>query len=200
MTFEALLQSGFFNWVAMPILIIIARILDVSMGTIRVVMITKGMKYWATLIGFFEVLIWIVAIRQIFVNVDNPLWLVAYAVGFALGTYIGIQISERLSINDVLVRVITKKDAKELIVALKEKGYGFTIVDSAGKKSKGKVIFSVVHSSQLTDVIKTIRKYNPKAFFTIEDVRKVNEGQFKKVDTSRNRLLKGIIRPFRKGK
>lgn len=200
MAFEAILQSGLFNWVIMPLLIIIARIFDVSLGTIRVIFISKGYKKIAPIIGFFEVLIWIVAIRQIFTDVTNPLWFVAYAAGFALGTYIGIFISERLSINDVLVRIIVKKDAKELLSALNEKGYGFTVTDSQGKHSKGKIIFSVIHSPQLPELIKLINKYNPKAFFTVEDVRKVSEGHFKKTNSIRNKFMINLARPFRKGK
>jgi uncharacterized protein YebE (UPF0316 family) len=201
MAIDVLLQSGVFNWVLMPILIIISRIFDVSLGTIRIAFIAKGYKNIAPFIGFFEVLIWIIVIRQIFTDVTNPLWFIAYAAGFGLGTYIGIIISEKLSVGEVLVRVITVKNADTLISQLKENGYGVTVMDSHGKNSKGKIIFSVVHTSNLQEVIQIIHTNNPKAFFTIEDVRKVNEGHFK---TKNKRVhapvVFNFINQFRKGK
>lgn len=201
MVFEAVLQTGIFNWVIMPILIILSRVLDVSLGTLRVVFISRGFKNAAPFIGFFEVLIWIIVVRQIFTDVTNPLWFVAYAAGFGLGTYLGIIISEKLSVGEVLVRIITTKGADQLIKALKENDYGITVTDSQGKHGKGKIIFSVIHSKELTEFVNIINQNNPKAFFTIEDVRKVSSGQFKK----RNKgfqmpLFIGLVRPFRKGK
>lgn len=201
MVFETILQTGIFNWVIMPILIIFSRVLDVSLGTLRVVFISRGFKKIAPFIGFFEVLIWIIVVRQIFTNVTNPAWFIAYALGFGLGTYIGIIISEKLSVGEVLVRIITTKNADQLIKELKESGHGITVTNSEGKFSKGKIIFSVIQSKELTEVIKIINKNNPKAFFTVEDVRKVSSGQFKK----RNKgfqmpLFVGLVRPFRKSK
>lgn len=201
MTFEALLQTDLFNWLIMPVLIILSRIFDVGLGTLRVTFIARGYKNLAPFIGFFEVLIWIIVVRQIFTDVTNPLWFIAYAAGFGAGTYIGLIISEKLSVGDVIVRVITTKDANQLIAALKEQNYGVTVMDSHGRHSKGKVIFSVIHSDNASEVINIIKQHNPKAFFTIEDVRKVNQGHFK----TRNKAFKlplfiNMVRPFRKGK
>lgn len=201
MTFEAFLQTDIFNWLIMPLLIILSRVFDVTLGTIRVAFISKGHKNLAPIIGFFEVLIWIIVVRQIFKDVTNPLWFVAYAIGFGLGTYLGIIISEKLSVGKVLVRVITTKDTKQLIKELKESKFGFTVTNSEGKQSKGKIIFSVIYNKELTEFLKIINKNNPKAFFTVEDVRKVSSEEFEK----RNKIFQApmfinLVRPFRKSK
>lgn len=201
MSFELLLQDQLFNWVIMPILIAMARVFDVSLGTIRVVYIAKGFRKIAPIIGFFEVLVWVVVVRQVFANVQNPMWYVGYAAGFGIGTYVGILISEKFSVGEVLIRVITTKKIEGLVDTFEKAGYGITAVDSHGKKSKGTVIFSVVHSTDVENVIKLIHEHNPKAFYTIEDIRKVSEGHLraKSHRLAASRFM-GLLSPFRKGK
>ena len=203
MAWELFLQSGIFNWIIMPILIILSRVFDVSLGTLRVIFTAKGYKNLAPFIGFFEVLIWIVVVRQIFTDVTNPLWFVAYAAGFGFGTYIGIIISEKLSLGEVLVRIITEKETDKLINKLKKNKFGVTTIDSHGKHSKGKIIFSVIKTTDIETMIKIIKEENPKAFYTIEDIKKVNEGQFRPNQNHKNLnflKIKGFIKQHRKGK
>ena len=176
----------------MPILIILSRIFDVSFGTLRVIFTAKGYKKLAPIIGFFEVLIWIIVVRQIFTEVTNPLWFVAYAAGFGLGTYLGIVISEKLSMGEVMIRVITIKNAEKLIKELQNKGFGLTVTDSDGRYSKGKIIFSVIHTKQIEEYISIIKNNNPNAFFTIEDIKKVEKGHFKKTRNKKNKKIKKI--------
>ncbi len=185
----------------MPLLIVISRIFDVSLGTLRVVFIAKGLKKWAPLVGFFEVLIWIIVIRQLFSAFENPIWYVAYAAGFALGTYLGIYMSEKFSTGEVLVRVITHHNTTILLKDLREKGFGVTAVDSQDGIAKTKVIFTVIPEKFLKEVIKTIKSANPKAFYTIESIRRVNEGIFP-AHKKREPILAiaGLINGFRKGK
>ncbi len=192
-----LIQTPIFNWIIMPILIIISRIFDVSLSTLRVIFTAKGYKKLAPVIGFFEVLIWIIVVRQIFSNVTNPLWFVAYAAGFGLGTYIGIAISEKLSMGEVIIRVITIKNSDLLIKDLKKNNYGVTVSSSDGIHSKGKIIFSVIHSKQIEEYVNIIKRNNPSAFFTIEDIRRVEKGHFKK-HKKKNRGLQSklIYKPF----
>jgi uncharacterized protein YebE (UPF0316 family) len=84
---------GLYTWIVLPLLIFLARVVDVSMGTIRVIFVSRGLKYLAPVVGFFEVLIWLLAIGQIMKNLSSPLCYVAYAGGFAAGNYIGIVIA-----------------------------------------------------------------------------------------------------------
>ncbi len=182
-----------FNWVIMPIIIIFARIFDVSFATIRVVLTSRGEKKLAAITGFFEVLLWLIIIQQIITNIQHPIWYVAYAFGYALGTYIGMSISERISVGRVLVRVITKKDGKPLIEALRKKGLGVTRVSSSSKKSSSTVFFTVIHTKDLESTIEIIQKFNPKAFITVEDVRKVSEGRFTQPFSTKKILSNAIF-------
>ena len=87
------------KWVILPLLIFCARITDVSIGTVRIVFIAKGMRLWAPVLGFFEVLIWLVAISQIIKNLTNPVTFVAFASGFAMGNYVGLLIEHKLAMG-----------------------------------------------------------------------------------------------------
>jgi len=118
---ESFISSEIFKWIVMPLLIFTARILDVSLGTVRIVFVSRGLKYLAPLVGFFEVIIWLLAIRVIIQNLNNVACYIAYGAGFAMGTFIGLQIEKKIAIGNSLIRIITKKDATELIEHLKEK-------------------------------------------------------------------------------
>ena len=92
-----------------------------------------------------------------------------------MGNFVGILIDEKLSIGTVGVRIITRKEAHELIDALKQAKYGITAVDAEGSKGNVKIIFTVVNRQNIQDVIKIVKKFNPKAFYSIEDIRYVSE-------------------------
>lgn len=162
-------------WIVAAI-IYFARIADVSVGTLRAYFLTRGFKKYATFFGFFESITWILAIGQIFKNVDNPIAYLAYAGGYATGTFVGMLIAERLNVGDVILRLIPKNDVSELINVLRENGYRLTVIHGEGRDGKVDILFSVINRKRLTKAIKLINQTNPNAFFTIEEVRKVNEG------------------------
>lgn len=101
----------FTAWVIIPLLILLARVLDVSIGTLRIILLGKGYKKLAPMLGFVESFVWILAVSQIMQNLNNLYYYVAYAGGFATGTYLGMVLEEKLSLGYVIVRVITHKDA-----------------------------------------------------------------------------------------
>lgn len=172
------LNSDIFKFVLLPLIIFSTRICDVTLDTLRIIYVSRGLKVLAASIGFFEVLIWLFAITQIFKNLTNPLYYVAYAGGFAMGNFIGILIEERMAIGTVVVRIITQKDAAELIELLKNTGYGVTFVDAYGAQGPVKIIFTIVKRKDIERVLELIRSCNPQAFYTIEDVRSVRKGVF----------------------
>ncbi|KYK20535.1 hypothetical protein AYK21_05995, partial [Thermoplasmatales archaeon SG8-52-2] len=132
-----------YAWVILPFLIFFARVCDVSLGTIRIIFVSKGLKYLAPLIGFFEILIWLLAIGQIIQNLTNVYYYIFYAAGFSIGNFVGILIDEKLKIGTVGVRIITRRDAKELINALKKADYKLTVLDAEGSNGMVKIIFTV---------------------------------------------------------
>jgi len=167
-----------YSLVLLPIFIFFARIADVSIGTLRIMFISKGLKYLAPFVGFFEILIWLIAIGQIFQNLTNPIYYISYAAGFAAGTFVGIVIENKLSIGTELVRIITQKEAPKLVESLEKAGYIVTHDDVSGRGGKVKIIYVVIDRHDAPSVVNIIKKYNPKAFYSIEDVKFVSEKVF----------------------
>ncbi len=166
------------TYLIIPLLIIIARMMDVSIGTIRLIFVARGMKLLAPLLGFFEVLIWLIAVGQILQNMTSWVNYIAYATGFALGNYMGMVIESKLALGKVILRVITKSEADDLLLALKDTNFGVTRVDAEGKYGPVQLMFMVLHRNDLPNVIGLIKEHNPHAFYSIEDIRYVNEGIF----------------------
>jgi uncharacterized protein YebE (UPF0316 family) len=174
-------DTQLFTWVILPLLIFFARILDQSIGTMRLIFISKGLKYVAPFLGFFEVIIWLLAVSQIMQHLDNWLSYVAYGAGFAMGNFIGITLEQRLSLGTVIIRVILSKESPELIDSLKAQNFGLTLVDGEGAKGKVKLIFSIIRRKEIQGFVDTVHTFNPSAFYTIEDVKSSNEGVFRRL-------------------
>jgi uncharacterized protein YebE (UPF0316 family) len=172
-------DSWFFTWVLLPGLIFLARILDQSIGTLRLIFLSKGMKTIAPFLGFFEVIIWLLAVGQIMQHLDNWLCYVAYGAGFAMGNFIGITLEEKLSIGTSIIRVILSSESPELIAALKAHNFGLTILDAKGAKGKVKIVFSIIRRKEIPIFLSTLHLHHPTAFYTIEDVKEAKEGVFK---------------------
>ncbi len=172
-------DSPIFTWVVLPLLIFVARIADQSIGTLRLIFLSKGQKGLAPILGFFEVIIWLIAVGQIMKHLDNVLCYIAYGGGFAMGNYLGMVLEEKLSIGNVLVRIIPRKDTSDLIAYLRENNYGVTSVEAEGAMGKVNIIFSIIKRKDAEHVVSIINRFNSNAFYTIEDVKAINEGIFK---------------------
>lgn len=168
------ISSPVFTWVILPILIFLARILDVSLGTLRIVFVSRGNRLLAPLLGFFEVLVWITALGKIMENLSNPVTYLAYAAGFAAGNYIGIIIEEKIAAGNYIIRIITRTDAHSLAEALRQAGYTVTYQDAEGNRGPVAILYSIIKRSDTSHFVEIINRYNPQAFYTIEDVRFVN--------------------------
>ena len=171
-------ESWFFTWVLLPVLIFLARILDQTIGTMRLIFLAKGMKFIAPVLGFFEVIIWLLAIGQIMQHLDNWLCYIAYGAGFAMGNFIGITLEEKLSIGTSIIRVILSNESPELISELKSHNFGLTILNAEGAKGKVKIIFSIIRRKEISVFVDTLHHYHPNAFYTIEDVKEAKDGVF----------------------
>lgn len=165
-------------YLVIPFLIFCARICDVTLGTIRVIFISKGIRRIAPLIGFFEVIIWLLAIGQIMNNLTNFVAYIAYGAGFASGTYIGMLIEEKISLGLTSIRIITKEDPKELMYYLRSHNYGVTSIDGEGATGRVKMVFTIMKRQDLHQVIGIIKQFHPTAFYSVEEVKSVAEGVF----------------------
>jgi uncharacterized protein YebE (UPF0316 family) len=198
MDFSLFFSSGFYAWVILPFLIFIARIADVSIGTIRVIFIWRGLKYLAPIVGFFEVLIWLLAMGQIMKHLSNIACYIAYAGGFAMGNFVGVWIAEKLSLGVVLIRVITEKDTSALVEHLKSANYGVTSIDGHGSASKVQVVFTIVPRREVKGIVDLIKRFNSNAFYSIEEVGFVEKGVFPVRKNRRDKIFESLSKPFRK--
>lgn len=176
------LSDNMLNYIIMPLLIFVARIGDVSINTLRIMFMMNGKKNIVPILGFFEAMIWLLAIGQIFQNVNNPLSYIAYAGGFATGTYVGMTLDEKLALGRVLVRVITPHPLPDLIEFMKEKNYRFTNVGAEGRYGKVNLLFTVMKRDQLQEYISKVKEIDEKAFYTIESVKRVSEEELNVVE------------------
>lgn len=188
-------NSDLFTYVLLPLFIFCARIVDVSLGTLRIIFVTKGMRRVAPLVGFFEVLIWLIAISRIMQNLDNWVCYVAYAGGFATGNLVGMLLEEKLAIGHEMIRVITRRDATNLINELRETGHGVTSVKAQGIEGDVAVIYIIARRSMIGEVLDMINKHNPRALYTVEAIKYVNKEIFHRSEEERERKwLPGRIR------
>jgi uncharacterized protein YebE (UPF0316 family) len=175
MDISYLLTSEFFGLIIIPLFIFLARILDVSMGTIRIIFISRGMKYLAALLGFFEMLVWLFAISRIMFELTNVLNYVAYAGGFAIGTFVGMLIEEILAMGYLSVIITTCKDPAEMVGKLDLAGYKLTVIDTQGGTKDRKMIFAIVKRDKLRNVISIIKEVDPNVFYAVENIHDMHE-------------------------
>lgn len=173
-----MLNVDLYTWVVFPLLIFGVRILDVSLGTMRYIYISRGKKYLASLLGFIEVFIWIALVSQIVTNANNFAAYFAYAAGFAAGTYVGLLIEDRLALGVLIVRIIVQNQSGELAERLRTAGYGVTILDGKGASGTVNLLYTIVKRRNLPEVMAIINQSHPQAFLSIEDVRSTQEGIF----------------------
>jgi uncharacterized protein YebE (UPF0316 family) len=166
------------TWVLLPLFIFFARVFDVTLGTMRIIFISRGKRYLAPILGFFEVFVWIIAVSQLVTNLSNIAGFLAYAAGFAAGNFVGMVLEDRLALGTLSVRIITVREADELAKKLHDEGYGVTAIDAQGATGRVKVIYTIIKRKDLLQVVAIIKSLNPKAFFSVEEIRAASEGIF----------------------
>ena len=176
--FSHFIQSEDFLLYGVPLLICLARITDVTIGTMRIIFVAKGLRLLAPILGFFEVTIWLLAITQVMNNLTNYTNIFAYALGFSLGNYLGMFIENRIALGMVVVRIITKKDSEALIEALRTRHYSATVADAQGNKGPVNIIFTVIKRAHVKEIVTMILHHNPQAVYSIEDVRYASDPDF----------------------
>jgi uncharacterized protein YebE (UPF0316 family) len=180
MEISTILNSPWFYYGILPLLIFLSRVVDVSIGTVRLIFVSKGFKKLAPLLGFFEVLIWLLAIQQIMKNMDNWVCYLAYGAGFAAGNYVGMLIEQKLSFGKVIVRAVSKKDSSELLERLKHSRYSATLNGAASVDGDVHLITCVTEKKKVNSLLKIINEFNPGTFYSVSDVRSAKDGYLPK--------------------
>jgi len=197
---ETFLDSNIYTYIVLPILILMARVADVTIGTIRIIVVAKGNKYLAPVLGFFEVLIWLFALGIVMANLTNAMTYLGFALGYALGNYVGILIEERLAMGNLMVHIITKEKAGDLLRILKARKYKITHFKAYSNDGEVSVIYVLVKRKNLQLLVNRVKKTHPKAFFSIEDVRNVSEGLTPLKHSAVRRNRSNFIKVSRSGK
>jgi len=172
----------------LPLLIFLARVCDVTLGTLRIIFISKGKKNIAPFVAFFEVLIWIIVISELLSHANNFLSYVCYAGGYAAGSYVGLSVEERLAIGIQLIQVYTKKSGDELVRKLNHANLGATVVEGAGVNGSVSIVQTIVNRKNMKQAESIINLFDPDVFYVMTDTKTVQRGIFPMIDSRRIRM------------
>ncbi|MCG6166777.1 DUF2179 domain-containing protein [Leptospira sp. FAT2] len=179
-----------FDYVLLPCFIFCARVTDVSIGTIRVILLTREKKAIAASLGFLEVLLWVIVITQVIKNLNNVLCYLAYAGGFATGTFIGMILEEKLAIGYSLLRIISPEHGEEIADKLSKAGYGVTTMNGQGSRGPVKIVFTVLKRKKIRQAMRIVQTVEPDVFYSIENARSTSSAF---AEDSPGLLRRGIL-------
>ena len=157
------------------------RIFDVSLGTIRTIMTVKGKKIYATTIGFFEVFIWFITVREALNTNVSSLWIAfSYALGYATGTFIGSTIAEKFIKGTLSIQVITSSKNDKLVNELRNIGYAVSVINAKGKDNKEKyMLYMEINKKNLSEIKDFIKNIDENAFIVVSETKLVQNGFIK---------------------
>jgi uncharacterized protein YebE (UPF0316 family) len=189
-------MAGPSNWggtivSVLPVLIFVAELSVVTVGTVRTIAIARGMKRLAPALGLVEVSIWLYAIGAVMKNLSDPACYMAYAAGFSLGNFLGVFLEGKLALGNLFVRVITRRDTAELIGMLQMAGYGVTTVGARGSTGPVQIVLTVIKRKDWERVRLIIATFDPKVFYSVDDLQSAAEGVFPAARRGARALLPG---------
>jgi uncharacterized protein YebE (UPF0316 family) len=150
--------------------IFVLRVLDVSIGTVRVLFSMNGKRWTAAGLGLIESAIFVVAIAGVFRDLNNPWKMAGYAAGFATGTFLGISIEQWIGSGTILARILTRQASPELSGALRQRGFGVTVLSGEGRAGEIHVLLVVAPRRRSRELIESVRKHDPQAFVTVDTI------------------------------
>lgn len=166
------------------LLIFLLRILDVSMAMMRMILAVRGHRVIAAFIGFFEVLIWLIAVGTALEHLNSILHVIGYAGGFAIGNYVGVWLEGQFALGVNVVRAVIRRPAgaskapRAMSIAdrIREEGYAVTEIEGRGQRSYVDILNVIVPRRRVPNIIRIIRDEDPAAFLSIEEVRAIQGG------------------------
>ena len=159
--------------------IFFARILDVSLGTLRTVITVKGKSLYASLVGFIEIFVWFLIVKEALNTNETSIWIaVAYSLGFATGTFIGSILSQKLITGNLSVQIITDKAYPDMVNTLRNEGYGVTVMDVEGKNTEEEkyMLFIEINNKSLNHLQHLVKKIDNDAFIVVNETKYVQNG------------------------
>ncbi|MBW7997974.1 MAG: DUF2179 domain-containing protein [Candidatus Glassbacteria bacterium] len=158
----------------LPLAIMLSRVVDVSIGTVRMIMVFRGRRYTAAVLGFFEVTIWLLAITGIIAHLTNVIGYLAYGLGFALGNVVGLIIEQKMAVGQQVVRFISSEEGENISRVLRSQGFGVTEFSGSGREGPVLLGFVIAPRKKVAELMEIISGVDPKSVVTIEDVRHSN--------------------------
>jgi uncharacterized protein YebE (UPF0316 family) len=161
---------------ASALLIFCLRLVDVSLGTVRLLMIGRGQRKIAPLLGFVEVTIWVIAISQVITNLDNIINILAYSGGFAAGTLVGMWIEDKLPLGHVGISIVSTTQGQEIARKLRQADYGVMELIGSGQSGVVNLITTIVTRKDVKDVLQLVNQTDPRSFIAVDDMKVVKRG------------------------
>jgi uncharacterized protein YebE (UPF0316 family) len=159
-----------------PLIVFLLRLTDVSMATIRMLLIMRNQRVLAPIIGFFEILIWVMAIGIVVQHLQSPLHVIGYAAGFAAGSFLGLTLEERLALGVASVRTVVRSGGAALATELRDAGFGVTELIGRGRDGEVDVLLSVLPRRQVRRALGLIEAGAPDSFVVVDEPRRVRRG------------------------
>jgi uncharacterized protein YebE (UPF0316 family) len=157
-------------------LVFFLRVIGVAVGTIRILLTNRGMQIWSAILGFIEVLVYVVGIGVVVKDLTDIPILMSYCVGFSIGNVVGIRIEQRMAIGYVSLRVISKAQGLPIATALREKGFGATLSSGEGRDGTVGIVTAVISRKQSREAIRLVQSLDPDAFMVVDEARAVSRG------------------------
>jgi len=154
--------------------IFLLRVVEVSLGTLRIIFLIRGRKALSASTAFFASLTWLVAAAAVLSNLDSPARAVVFAAGYAAGTVTGGWLEERLALGKVVLRIFTEVESASPAERLRAEGFRVTVLNAEGRDGKVRLSFLAVDRKQIPEAMRVTREVNPRAFVTVEDTNVVN--------------------------
>jgi len=157
-------------------LVFVLRVIGVTLATVRVLIMTRGRKLSAASIGFFEVMVYALAIGYVVNNLSNVWNLLGYSLGFAVGTLVGMWLEERMALGYASVRIVSKYRGHALADAIRDAGYGATVEWGEGRDGAVGLVVATVRRKEVDSVCALADQVDPSAFVTVEETRTIRRG------------------------
>ncbi|HKM00953.1 MAG: DUF2179 domain-containing protein [Tissierellia bacterium] len=164
------------------LIIFFAKIIEVSISTIRVVFIGKGERAKGAILGFVEIMIWLVVVSSVLNNItEDPIKMLIYAAAFSLGNYLGVTIESKIAVGLASIQVVVNEKSGDILAdILREQGYGVTIIEGKGKNESIKnLLFIQLKRKKIPEAVKLVKQHNPEAYITVNDIKSMMGGYIK---------------------
>lgn len=154
-------------------LIVGLRLVDVSLGTVRIIMLSRRYRLLPAVIGFVEVFTWLVAATMVFANLNSPPRMLAYAGGFGLGTYLGTLLESWLAVGTTMMRIVSPSGSRQVDKALRQAGFAVTVINADGRDGEVRLAFTIIPRRRTREALSIVHDLDPAAFVTLQDIETV---------------------------